>query len=199
MAENFPNFRENIFTDNEEISEIARSADISTQTVDAEDNDVQTRNVFTMAMANPSTSLTISMAMLVNRFLHSSYWFFSLGLVFSLHNLSNLKGNSSFRQSITRTCAKRILSLLMPMDSNLLVDVAKPSLIINECTVDQAVGNIRDLDRWLLKSLEEVVGRAKDEGLFSILEVLEQMVEEQKILVEESEEMNSKSFIHFDF
>ena len=87
----------------------------------------------------------------------------------------------------------------MPMDSNLLVDVAKPSLLITECTVNQAVGDIRDLDKWLLDSLLEVVGRAKDESLFSIVEVLEQMVEEQMILVKESEEMNSRSFIHYDF
>ena len=197
MAENLPIFleEENIFTDKEEITDEEKNANISTQTF--EEKAVQPRNVFTMN--NPSTTLTISLAMLVNRFLHSSYWFLSLSLVFSLHNLSNLRSNSSFRQSITRSCAKRILSLLMPMDSNLLVDVAKPSLRITECTVNQAVGNIRDLDRWLLDSLLEVVGRAKDESLFSIVEVLEQMVEEQMILVEESEEMNSRSFIYYDF
>ena len=182
---------ENIFTDKEEITDDGNNADISTQTVDAEEKAVQTRDVFTMI--NLSTTLTISLAMLVNRFLHSSYWFLSLSLVFSLHNLSNLRNNSSFRQSITRTCAKRILSLLMPIDSNLLVDVAKPSLLITECTVNQAVGDIRDLDRWLLDSLQEVVERAKEESLMNIVKVLEQMVEEQMILMEESEEINSSS------
>ena len=133
--------------------------------------------------------------MLANRFLHSSYWFMSLGLVFSSHSLPNLKHNTSWRQSITRDSARRIISLLMPMDSHLLVDVARPSLVVTECTVAQAVEDIRDLDRWLLDSLKKVVLNAREEGVVRVLDMLEQMMEEQKMLVEESLEMNSRNFI----
>ena len=133
--------------------------------------------------------------MLANRFLHSAYWFLSLGLVFSVHSLPNLKHNTSWRQDITRDSARRILSLLMRMDSHLLVDVARPSLVVTECTVAQAVEDMRDLDRWLLDSLKEVVLKAREEGVVQVLDVLEQMMEEQKMLVEESLEMNSRNFI----
>ena len=73
---------------------------------------------------------------------------------------------------------------------------ARPSLIVMECNVVKAVGDIRDLDKWLLDSLREVVMVAREEGGKIVLEVLEQMMEEQKILLEESLEMNSSTFIH---
>ena len=174
---------ENIFTDNKEKStQYVEEVDISTQTDDKR--------------ITPSTTLTTSMAMLTNRLLNSSYWFLSLGLVFSSHSLPTLRNNCMWRQSITRDSAKRIISLLMPMDSQLLVDVARPSLVVTECTVVQAVGDIRDLDKWLLDSLREVVMVAREEGGKIVLEVLEQIMEEQKILLEESSEMNSSNFIH---
>ena len=82
----------------------------------------------------------------------------------------------------------------MPMDSHLLVDVARPSLVVTECTVAQAVEDIRDLDIWLLDSLKKVVLNAREEGVVRVLDMLEQMMEEQKMLVEESLEMNSRNF-----
>ena len=177
--------KENIFTDNKEKStQYVEEVDISTQTDENEER------------MTPSTTLINSMAMLANRFLHSSYWFLSLGLVFSSHSLPNLKHNCMWRQSITRDSAKRIISLIMTMDSHLLVDVARPSLDVTDCTVVQAVGDIRDLDRWLLDSLREVVMVAREEGEKIGLEVLEQIMEEQKILLNESSKMNSLTFIH---
>ena len=128
--------KEYIFTDNKEKStQYVEEVDISTKTDDKR--------------ITPSTTLTTSMAMLANRFLHSSYWFLSLGLVFSSHSLPTLRNNCMWRQSITRDSAKKIISLLMPMDSHLLVDVARPSLVVTECTVVQAVGDIMDFDNWL--------------------------------------------------
>ena len=59
-----------------------------------------------------------------------------------------------------------------------------------------AVGDIRDLDKWLLDSLREVVMVAREEGGKIVLEVLEQMMEEQKILLEESTQMNYSTFIY---
>ena len=173
---------ENIFTYNKEKStQYVEEVDISTQTDDKR--------------MTPSTTLTTSMAMLANRFLHSSYWFLSLGLVFCSDSLPTLKNNYMWRESITRDSAKRIISLLMPMESLLLVDVARPSLVVTECTLAQAVGDIRDLDKWLLDSLKEVVMVASEEGGKTVLEVLVQMMEEQKILLEESTEMNYSTLI----
>ena len=192
---------EDIFTDYKEKStQSVENIDTSTQTGDDENPVNQSRTCQTQTQnererREPSTNLTNSLAMLANRFLHSAYWFLSLGLVFSSHSLPNLKHNTSWRQDITRDSARRILSLLMRMDSHLLVDVARPSLVVTECTVAQAVEDMRDLDRWLLDSLKEVVLKAREEGVVQVLDVLEQMMEEQKMLVEESLEMNSRKFI----
>ena len=197
---------EDIFADqNEESTQYDEERDISTQTGDPEnleDSANQTKSCQTITFTStqsqtiiPSSTMTTSLATLANRFLHSSYWFLALGLVFSSHSLPNLKHTTIMRQTITMVTARRILSLLLHMSSLMLADVGKPSLVVRECTVGQAVRDIRDLDRWLFNSVREVVMMAKDEGVTIVVEVLEQIMEEQKLMMEDSLNMNSKTFM----
>ena len=133
------------------------------------------------------TSVLVSMANLANRFLHAAYWFNVVIIVFTSstrHHLQDLTRNVELRQSVRRSSAKKLLSHLLARDFLKLADIAKPDFNVAECSVEKAVKIIAELDQWLLESSELVLDSAKEKGNLAQVELLKQIVEEQKIFDE---------------
>ena len=133
------------------------------------------------------TSILVSMANLANRFLHAAYWFSIVEIVFtsfSNRHLQDLARNVQLRQSASKASAKKLLSHLLARDFLKLADIAKPDFTAAECSAGKAVKIIAELDQWLLDSSELVLHSAKEKGNLAQVELLQQIVEEQKIFDE---------------
>ena len=133
------------------------------------------------------TSILVSMANLANRFLHAAYWFNMVDIVFSSstsHQLQVLARNVEIRQSVSRASAKKLLSHLLARDFLKLADIAKPDFNFEECSVEKGVKIVAELDQWLLDSSELVLDPAKEKGNLAQVELLQQIVEEQRIFDE---------------
>lgn len=141
------------------------------------------------------SSLLVAVANLANRFLHASYWFITLNIVFTRAELDSLSRTTELRQSISILSAQNLLSNLLAQNFLELADIAKPDFSLTECSVNEAVKLIGDIDTWLLASSELVLHEAKMMGNLPQIEVLENIVAEQKIFSEESEIMNAEKFI----
>ena len=143
--------------------------------------------------SDPQTPLSvlIPMAELANKFLHSSYCYMILNAVFTNAGLLHMSRTTKVRQSISINTAKALISNLLAMDFMELADVRKPYFSFADCSVDNAVKIIGELDEWLLEGCEQVLCVADSMGNQSQIEVIETIVEEQKIFVEESKMMNN--------
>ena len=133
------------------------------------------------------TSILVSMANLANRFLHAAYWFNIVEIVFasfSNRHLQDLARNVEFRQAASKVSAKKLLSHLLARDFLKLADIAKPDFNAAKCPAGKAVKIIAELDQWLLDSSELVLRSAKEKGNLAQVELLQQIVEEQKIFDE---------------
>ena len=133
------------------------------------------------------TSILVSMANLANRFLHAAYWFNIVEIVFtsfSNRHLQDLARNVQLRQSASKASAKKLLSHLLARDFLKLADIAKPDFTAAECSAGKAVKIVAELDQWLLDSSELVLQSTKGKGNLAQVELLQQIIEEQKIFDE---------------
>ena len=156
---------------------ISRGTQTELSSADAAQSGTQTELFYT------DTSILVSMANLANRFLHAAYWFNMVDIVFSSstsHQLQVLARNVEIRQSVSRASAKKLLSHLLARDFLKLADIAKPDFNFEECSVEKGVKIVAELDQWLLDSSELVLDPAKEKGNLAQVELLQQIVEEQK-------------------
>ena len=133
------------------------------------------------------TSILVSMANLANRFLHAAYWFNIVEIVFtsfSNRHLQDLARNVQLRQSASKASAKKLLSHLLARDFLKLADIAKPYFTAAECSAGKAVKIVAELDQWLLDSSDLVLQSTKGKGNLAQVELLQQIIEEQKIFDE---------------
>ena len=137
--------------------------------------------------------LSSSMAILANRYLHASYWYLSLSVIFAKENLVSMKNNVEMRQSVTKGAAKRILANLATHDRLLLADISKPDFEYANFSPATAVKIVGELDEWLLSSVEICLFSAQSKGAEEQVKLMGELQEEQKLLAGESKIMNSKS------
>ena len=155
-----------------------------TQTEDfnsAGQSGTQTELVYT------ETSVLVTMANLANRFLHAAYWFNIVEIVFETSSnpfIKDLTRNVELRQFACKDSAKKILSHLLARDFLKLADVVKPDMNVEDCSPGKAIKIVAELDQWLLNSSELVLRSAKEGGNLAQVELLQQIVEEQKVFDE---------------
>ena len=102
-----------------------------------------------------------SLAVLSNRCLHASYWYFTLSAILTERGMINLKKNIKTRQSLTKDLASRVLKHLVANDKIVLADISKPDFDFAEATIEIIVDIMKSLDKWLLTSIQFVLLSAK--------------------------------------
>ena len=133
------------------------------------------------------TSVLVTMANLANRYLHAAYWFNVVEVVFTNSSnpiIQDLARNVELRQFASKDSARKILSHLLARDFLKLADIVKPDMRVEDCSAGKAVKIVAELDQWLLDSSELVLHSAKEKGNLAQVELLQQIVEEQKVFDE---------------
>ena len=127
-------------------------------------------------------TLNYSLAVLANKFLHSSYWFSILMIVFKTN--SRLKLQMKMRRTESLDTAERILirmnSSSSSSDTILLADIAKPSFY--SLSVEQAMKTVERLDEWLVEGIKAALHIAKADHKILEEELLDQIFLDRKIL-----------------
>ena len=130
-------------------------------------------------------TLNYSLAVLANKFLHSSYWFSILMIVFKTN--SKLKQKIRMRRTASLDTAERLLIRINSSSSSdkiLLADIAKPSF--SSLSVEQAMKTVERLDEWLVDGVKAALDIAKAEHKILEEELLDQILVDRKILLTES-------------
>ena len=107
-------------------------------------------------------TLNYSLAVLANKFLHSSYWFSILMIVFKTN--SRLKQKMKMRRTASFDTAERLfirINSSSSSDTLLLADIARPRF--SSLSVDQAMKTVQRLDEWLVDGVKAALDIAKAE------------------------------------
>ena len=153
------------------------------------------RGTQTVSQTDTDSSLLVGVANLANRFLHASYWFLTLNIVFTSTELHSISRSVVLRHSISLLTAQNLLSDLLDLNFLELADIAKPDFSLTDCSVEEAVKIIGEIDNWLVASSELVLHTARVKENLPQIEVLGNIVAEQKIFAEESKIMNAEKLI----
>ena len=153
------------------------------------------RGTQTVSQTDTDSSLLVGVANLANRFLHASYWFLTLNIVFTSAELHSISRSVVLRHSISLLTAQNLLSDLLDWNFLELADIAKPDFSLTDCSVEEAVKIIGEIDNWLLASSELILHTARVKENLPQIEVLGNIVAEQKIFAEESKIMNAEKLI----
>ena len=163
------------------------------QTVSFSDTGTQTSSP--ISTDSDKDAFHTSMAVLMNRYLHSSYWYFVMVSLASEEGYSGLKKNLQTRRSLAENSASRILADLVSNNKVLLADIAKPNVDFSDFKTSQMVEFLKEIDQWLLSSLSIVMVSALEHGSDDQIKLLEELKVELMILSRESELMNSQTFV----
>ena len=135
-------------------------------------------------------ALNYSLAVLANKFLHSSYWFSILMIVFKTN--SRLEQKMKTRRTASFDTAERLLIRINSSSSSdtlLLADIAKPRF--SSLSVEQAMKTVQRLDEWLVDGVKAALDIAKAEHKILEEELLDQILVDRKILMTESLNMTN--------
>ena len=130
-------------------------------------------------------TLSYSLAVLANKFLHSTYWFSILMIIFKTN--SRLKQKMKMRRTASFDTAERLLIRINSSSSSdtlLLADIAKPRF--SSLSVEQAMKTVQRLDEWLVDGVKAALDIAKAEHKILEEELLDQILVDRKILLTES-------------